>query len=73
MLNVSFLVLGKGCIVRGITIGSKQLLEELVQFVVNKTLHLPVGKTFGFTLEEVKATYDYLESGNHVGEVFITL
>jgi D-arabinose 1-dehydrogenase-like Zn-dependent alcohol dehydrogenase len=76
MPNVAFLVLlvlRKGCIVSGITIGSKQLLEELVQFVVSKTLHLPVGKTPGFTLEEVKAAYDYLESGNHIWKVCIAL
>ncbi|CZR66682.1 related to zinc-containing alcohol dehydrogenase [Phialocephala subalpina] len=73
MPDVAGLVLGHGAIVRGITVGSKQLLEELVRFVVARGLEMPVDKTFGFEPEEVEKAYEYLRSGSHVGKVCISL
>lgn len=73
MPDVAGLALSKGCIVRGITVGSKQLLEELVQFVVTKGLEPPVEKTFGFSLEEVMAAYEYMQGGSHVGKICISI
>ncbi|KFY09444.1 hypothetical protein V491_08171 [Pseudogymnoascus sp. VKM F-3775] len=73
MPDVAGLALSKGCIVRGITVGSKQLLEELVRFVVNKALQPPVEKTFGFTMEEVIAAYDYMQGGSHIGKICISI
>jgi D-arabinose 1-dehydrogenase-like Zn-dependent alcohol dehydrogenase len=67
------LALSKGCIVRGITVGSKQLLEDMVRFVVNRELRPPVDKVFGFNTEEVIAAYDHLQSGTHIGKVCISL
>ncbi|TVY78322.1 Zinc-type alcohol dehydrogenase-like protein [Lachnellula suecica] len=71
--DVTLGALTRGCIIRGILVGSKQLLDELVRFVINKGLVPPVEKTFGFSLEEVKAAYAYLQSGSHIGKVCITL
>jgi NADPH:quinone reductase-like Zn-dependent oxidoreductase len=71
--DLAGLALSKGCVIRGIAVGSKQLLGELVRFVVNKELVPPVEKTFGFSLEEVRAAYAYLKSGKHIGKVCITL
>lgn len=73
MPDVAGLALSKGCVVRGITVGSKQLLEELVRFVVRKDIFPPVEKIFGFSAEEVTAAYDYLKSGNHIGKVCISV
>ncbi|KFZ01175.1 hypothetical protein V501_10171 [Pseudogymnoascus sp. VKM F-4519 (FW-2642)] len=73
MPDVAGLALSKGCIVRGITVGSKQLLEELVQFVVTKGLEPPVEKTFGFSPEEVMAAYEYMQGGSHVGKICISI
>ncbi|KAE9375115.1 putative zinc-type alcohol dehydrogenase-like protein [Stipitochalara longipes BDJ] len=73
MPDVAGLALSKGCVVRGITVGSKQLLEEMVRFVVNRELRPPVEKTFRFSTEEVIAAYDYLQSGTHIGKVCISL
>ncbi|PMD30294.1 putative zinc-type alcohol dehydrogenase-like protein [Hyaloscypha variabilis F] len=73
MPDVAGLALSKGCIVRGITVGSKQLLEDMVRFVVNRELRPPVDKVFGFSTEEVIAAYDYLQSGAHIGKVCISL
>lgn len=73
MPDVAGLALSKGCIVRGITVGSKQLLEELVRFVVSKELQPPVEKTFGFSMEEVSAAYDYMQGGTHIGKICISI
>jgi NADPH:quinone reductase-like Zn-dependent oxidoreductase len=73
MPDVAWLAVSRGCIVRGILVGSKQLLEELVQCVVNKGLEPPVEKTFGFTPEDVVAAYEYLQGGSHVGKVCISI
>lgn len=71
--HLAGLALYKGCVIRGIAVGSKQLLGELVRFVVNKELVPPVEKTFGFSLGEVRAAYNYLKSGNHIGKVCVVL
>lgn len=71
MPDVAGLALSKGAIVRGIMIGSKQLLEEAVRFIGNRDLDVPVEKTFGFNREEVVSAFEYLTSGQHVGKVCI--
>jgi NADPH:quinone reductase-like Zn-dependent oxidoreductase len=73
MPDVAGLALSKGCIVRDITMGSKQLLEELVRFVASKQLYPPVEKVFGFSKEEVNEAYKYLKSGSHIGKVCISI
>ncbi|TIC69036.1 hypothetical protein E3Q02_01064 [Wallemia mellicola] len=72
MPDVALLALSKGCIVRGITVGSKQLTEQLVNFVSKKDLHPPVEKVFEFSHQGIIAAYDYLESGNHTGKICIS-
>ncbi|KAK5131348.1 hypothetical protein LTR08_001014 [Meristemomyces frigidus] len=66
MPDVASMVLGKGCVVRGINVGAKQLTEELVAFVCGQ---MPVEKTFSFSMSEVVEAYKYLEQGSHVGKV----
>lgn len=73
MPDVAALALSKGCIIRGIQVGSKQLLDELVRFVVQKKLKPPVEKVFGFGPDQVQAAYDYLASGGHIGKVCISV
>ena len=73
MPDVAGLALSKGCVIRGINVGSKQLLEELVRFVIQKELYPPVEKVFGFSTEEVIVAYDYLQGGTHIGKVCISL
>lgn len=73
MPDVAGLALSKGCVVRGITVGSKQLLEELVRFVVNKELQPPVEKTFGLSTEEIITAYDYMKGGSHIGKICISV
>ena len=71
MPNVAALVICKGAVVRGIMIGSKQLLEEAVRFIGARNLPVPVEKTFQFGREQVVEAYQYLASGQHVGKVCI--
>ncbi|PYI21450.1 NAD(P)-binding protein [Aspergillus violaceofuscus CBS 115571] len=73
MPDVASLALAKGAVVRGITVGSTQLLEEVIRFVAQKGLRLPVEKEFRFTQEEVVKAYEYMASGSHVGKVCIKL
>ncbi len=73
MPDVASLILSKGCIVRGIGVGSKQLLEECVRFVGSHNLDIPVEKVFPFTEEGVTAAYKYLAEGQHIGKVCIDM
>jgi NADPH:quinone reductase-like Zn-dependent oxidoreductase len=73
MPDVASLVLSKGAVVRGIMVGSKQLLEDAVRFVSRREIQLPVEKEFPFTSEGVLNAYEYLVSGQHMGKVCITV
>ena len=71
MPDVATLAISKGAVVRGIMIGSKQLMEEAVQFIGAHNLAIPVEKTFKFGRNEVVEAFDYLASGQHVGKICI--
>ncbi|GFN19462.1 hypothetical protein AtubIFM55763_005793 [Aspergillus tubingensis] len=71
MPNVAALAIGKGAVIRGIMVGSKQLLEEAVRFIGNRDLPVPVEKTFKFSRDQVVEAYNYLASGQHVGKVCV--
>ncbi|KAL4978840.1 hypothetical protein BDW66DRAFT_157731 [Aspergillus desertorum] len=57
------LALRKAAVIRGILIGPKCMLEELVMFADRRKLKLPVEKEFGFEREEVLKAYQELETG----------
>ncbi|KAL5340236.1 hypothetical protein BJX70DRAFT_361862 [Aspergillus crustosus] len=69
--DVALLSLLKNCVVRGVLIGSKCMLEDLVQFVVARGLRFAVEKEYGFTREEVLDAYRAIQAGKHVGKVCI--
>ncbi|KAF7193666.1 Zinc-type alcohol dehydrogenase-like protein, partial [Pseudocercospora fuligena] len=71
MPDVAALVLDKGCIVRGINVGAKQLTEDMVQLVCSKDLAMPIDKTYKFELQEIKAAYKELSKAGHVGKIAI--
>ncbi|GME48815.1 Zinc-type alcohol dehydrogenase-like protein [Neofusicoccum parvum] len=73
MPDVAALALAKGAVVRGITVGSTQMLEDVVRFVGARGLDVPVEKTFGFTREEIVKAYEYLQSGQHIGKICINV
>lgn len=73
MPDIASLALAKGCVVRGIIIGSRELTEQVVRFVGEHNLDIPVEKVFGFSQEEVIKAYKYLAEGQHVGKICIEL
>jgi NADPH:quinone reductase-like Zn-dependent oxidoreductase len=73
MPDVASMALAKGAVVRGVVVGSTQLLQEVVRFVARKVLRLPVEKEFGFSEEGVVEAFEYLTSGSHIGKVCIKL
>ena len=73
MPDVASLVLERGCVVRGINVGAKQLTEELVRLVCSKDLPMPVEKEFPFSKDGILEAYKLLESGGHVGKIGINI
>ncbi|KAL4860590.1 hypothetical protein BDV12DRAFT_181351 [Aspergillus spectabilis] len=71
MPDVASLALAKGAVVRGVVVGSTQLLQEVVRFVAQKGLRLPVDKEFEFTEEGIIKAYEYATSGSHIGKICI--
>lgn len=73
MPDVAALTLTQGCIIRGVSVGSKQLMEELVNFVTAKKLRMPVDKVFGFGKAEVMNAFALVEKRGQIGKVCISL
>lgn len=73
MPDVAALALAKGCVVRGIVVGSQQLQRELVTFVAAKNIRPYVHKVFGFSRDEVLAAFDYMKSARHIGKLAIQI
>jgi NADPH:quinone reductase-like Zn-dependent oxidoreductase len=73
MPDVAALALGKGAVVRGIMVGSKQQLEDVTRFVTSRNLNMPVERVFNFSREEVVNAFEYLVSGQHIGKVCIAV
>ncbi|OJK03459.1 hypothetical protein ASPACDRAFT_49641 [Aspergillus aculeatus ATCC 16872] len=71
MPDVAALALSKGAVVRGITVGSTQLLQEVTRFVATRGLRLPVDKVFDFNEKAVVEAYKYAASGAQIGKVCI--
>jgi NADPH:quinone reductase-like Zn-dependent oxidoreductase len=69
--DVALLALGKGAVVRGIVIGSREQTEQLMTLVDQKKLIPPVQKVFNFDPKSVKQAYQYLESQQHLGKICI--
>lgn len=73
MPDVAALALSKGAVVRGIMVGSRQHLEEVTRYVVDRGLKVPVEEEFGFGRDEVVAAFEYLSSGAHIGKICINV
>jgi len=71
--DVAFLTIIKGAVLRGILAGSKQQLEEAVQFVSAHESPVPVDKTFKFDREDITSAFKHVASGEHTGKVCIRL
>ncbi|PLB52321.1 NAD(P)-binding protein [Aspergillus steynii IBT 23096] len=71
MPDVAGLALAKGAVVRGIVVGSTQLLQEVTHFVATNGLRLPIDRVFDFNEKSVLEAYEYLASGSQIGKVCI--
>ena len=71
MPDVAGLALGKGCVIRGINVGAKQLSDDMAKFACEKNLAIPIDQTFGFTKDEVVKAYKSLEEAGHAGKICI--
>jgi D-arabinose 1-dehydrogenase-like Zn-dependent alcohol dehydrogenase len=61
----------KGGVIRGINVGPKSMLEDVVKTVANHNIAIPIDKTFGFSRDDVVKAYEHLASGSHIGKVCI--
>ncbi|KAE9021756.1 hypothetical protein PR003_g4890 [Phytophthora rubi] len=61
-------LLDKECIIRGIAVGSQELLRDLLRFVSEHNIQ---HKTFGFGRDEVLEALDYLRAGRQIEKVGI--
>lgn len=59
----------KNVAIHGIETGSREMFEEMNQFIELKNLKPSIDKTFAF--EEIKEALKYLDSGSHLGKVTI--
>ena len=55
--------LSKICVVRGVYVGSRTMLEDMVKAIEANNIHPVVDKS-SFTLDEVKDAYNYMVSAN---------
>ncbi|RYP37690.1 hypothetical protein DL768_010840 [Monosporascus sp. mg162] len=73
MPNLTMMAMLKGCTVRGILGGSKQLLEGAVRFMGRRGLVIPIDRTFGYSRDEIIAALEYVAAGKQIGKVCINL
>lgn len=66
-----FGIIGKNITLKGITSGSKAMLEELVAFVELENMAGSANRVF--TFEQATDACNYLREGSHMGKVMITL
>ena len=55
----------------GSTMGSKSAFEKALELLINEKISPVVDRTF--SLDEIAIAHDYLENGNQIGKVIITL
>jgi NADPH:quinone reductase-like Zn-dependent oxidoreductase len=67
--DAAFLALDRLCIVRGVVVGSREQLQDLLGCFEAAGIRPMIDRVFDF--EEVKAAYEYLWSSAHTGKVVI--
>jgi NADPH:quinone reductase-like Zn-dependent oxidoreductase len=71
--DVPLLSLLKNCVVRGVLIGPRCMLEDLVAFVERRKLRFLIEKEYSFSREGVVEAYKAIQAGKHVGKICITV
>jgi len=62
-------ILGKNIRVQGVSVGSREMFEEMNRAITQSRLRPVVDCVFSFS--EAREAYAYLESGSHFGKVVI--
>lgn len=71
--DLLLLTLGKEAVVRGIQIGPKSMLDDLVDLVTGRNLRFHIGKEFKFNRDDIVAAYNALASGKYIGKICIVV
>ncbi|KAJ5292058.1 hypothetical protein N7478_001309 [Penicillium angulare] len=71
--DILILALGKEAVLRGLIVGPKSMLGELVTFTSRRQLRFYVGKEYGFTRDEVLAAYHAVGCGKYIGKICIVV
>ncbi|KAJ5179937.1 hypothetical protein N7492_003147 [Penicillium capsulatum] len=69
--DLLMLVLGKEVVLRGLQVGPKSMLDDLVAFTVGRKLRFQIGKEFKFTRDEIVSAYEALAAGKYVGKICV--
>lgn len=67
--DAAFLALDRLCIVRGVVVGSREQLQDMLECFDAKSIRPVIDRIFGFAM--VKAAYEHLWSSTHTGKVVI--
>jgi NADPH:quinone reductase-like Zn-dependent oxidoreductase len=62
-------IIGKNLVIKGITSGSRAMLEALVGCIVEAGIEPVIDRVFAF--DEAPEAYAYLKTGGHVGKILI--
>ncbi len=62
-------LIGKNVVLKGITSGSRRMLEDLLRAVAANGMKPKIDKVFPF--EQARAALDYLATGGHIGKIVI--
>lgn len=71
--DILILALGKEAVLRGLIVGPKCMLEDLVTFTSRRQLRFHIEKEYGFTRDEVLAAYHAVASGKNIGKICIVV
>lgn len=67
--DAAFLALDRLCIIRGVVVGSREQLQEMLECFEASSIRPVIDRIFGF--EEVREAYEYLWRSTHTGKVVI--
>lgn len=67
--DAAFLALDRLCIVRGVVVGSREQLQDMLECFDAKTIRPVIDRIFGFDM--ARAAYEHLWSSTHTGKVVI--
>ncbi|KAM0439591.1 hypothetical protein ACHAPT_000683 [Fusarium lateritium] len=69
--DAAFLALDRLCVVRGVVVGSREQLQDMLACFEAKSIRPVIDRVFSF--DETRAAYDYLWSSTHTGKVVIRI